>query len=462
MKKNIKKLIIIVGFAFFIFVISNIKSNAAELWWPIGSDDNDANTYYVDANGARLQNIEINAENDKKYKKMAVGFENETDIEYWWAKRSYKVNNETDPNEKPYAYNNENHYGIDIRSSKVISNNPIKIQSATNYHNLIAAGDGEIIGTSAERVTSAGINFIDRNQRRTKEGLNNGGGYGNYVLLKTKIINKTTNKEENVILMYAHMYQNSILVKKGEKVVKGQVLGKMGSSGDSGHPHLHFEIRKENAGLSAPNASKSNLVPANKTNTYDPAKYVSKENQRDGMTQLKKIYIESYNTSNVVFAVEFYGNVKVLEQPKFLININGKQQETEYRSAVQNKLIYSYTIKNSDSGTLSFNSVTGGNIVSENNSKVSLDNIQPSMIDINLELQEQNNPLIVDKYSKGDVTGDGIIDTLDAKKIQEYVVSLITFDENQLKAADANGDGQITSYDVLKVLQVIVGLEKLK
>lgn len=41
---------------------------------------------------------------------------------------------------------------------------------------------------------------------------------------------------------YAHM--SELFVSKGEEVVRGQVLGLSGSTGDSTGPHLHFEVIK--------------------------------------------------------------------------------------------------------------------------------------------------------------------------------------------------------------------------
>jgi len=58
------------------------------------------------------------------------------------------------------------------------------------------------------------------------------GGYGNYVEI---------DHGNGYITAYGHM--QNYLVKKGEYVDQGQVIGQVGSSGRSTGPHLHYEIR---------------------------------------------------------------------------------------------------------------------------------------------------------------------------------------------------------------------------
>ncbi len=57
---------------------------------------------------------------------------------------------------------------------------------------------------------------------------------GNTVILKTA---------HNEYLFFAHFKQHSIVVKPGQKVKTGQLLGFCGNSGNSSEPHLHFHIQ---------------------------------------------------------------------------------------------------------------------------------------------------------------------------------------------------------------------------
>lgn len=43
--------------------------------------------------------------------------------------------------------------------------------------------------------------------------------------------------------LFGHLQKGSVLAKPGDHVVRGQALAKIGSSGSSGNPHLHYELR---------------------------------------------------------------------------------------------------------------------------------------------------------------------------------------------------------------------------
>ena len=56
--------------------------------------------------------------------------------------------------------------------------------------------------------------------------------------------------EQNEYSIYAHLQPGSITVKPGERVAAGQVIGRLGSSGNSTEPHLHFQVCDRPSGLS--------------------------------------------------------------------------------------------------------------------------------------------------------------------------------------------------------------------
>jgi LysM repeat protein len=96
-----------------------------------------------------------------------------------------------------------------------------KSQGLHGYNGVDLATDyGSPIFASAD-----GIVLISKNS-----GWN--GGYGNYIVI---------NHDNGTQTLYAHNSNN--IVYPGQSVVKGQVIGYVGSTGKSTGNHLHFEIR---------------------------------------------------------------------------------------------------------------------------------------------------------------------------------------------------------------------------
>lgn len=84
----------------------------------------------------------------------------------------------------------------------------------------------------------------------TVETAARGHGYGNMVTLDHGFGYETR---------YAHM--SKIIVKKGEKVKRGQVIGLVGNTGLSTGPHVHYEIRKNGKTVNPINYFHGDLSP---------------------------------------------------------------------------------------------------------------------------------------------------------------------------------------------------------
>lgn len=113
---------------------------------------------------------------------------------------------------------------------------------------VIAAKAGTVIYPTDASQTQ----FADNGHYGSKDG----GGYGNYVIIQ---------HDNDTYTLYGHLAQNSITVKAGDTVSQGQVIGKLGHSGSSTGPHLHFEMR---------------VGENSSANRVDPLKYVDPKNPR--------------------------------------------------------------------------------------------------------------------------------------------------------------------------------------
>lgn len=98
---------------------------------------------------------------------------------------------------------------------------------------------------------SEGTVVAVRNNYKTNDKY--GCSYGNYVKIK----------HNGYYTLYAHMKYNSVTVRVGQKVSKGQVIGYMGNTGHSFGAHLHFEVRDKNDNFINPTAYINADLPVN-------------------------------------------------------------------------------------------------------------------------------------------------------------------------------------------------------
>ncbi len=71
-----------------------------------------------------------------------------------------------------------------------------------------------------------------------------GNYYGNHVII---------DHGNGFDTLYGHMLSGSVNVRQGQQVKKGDIIGYVGSSGNSSGPHLHFEIRQNNRSVPVTN-----------------------------------------------------------------------------------------------------------------------------------------------------------------------------------------------------------------
>src|SRR5699024_264667 len=88
------------------------------------------------------------------------------------------------------------------------------------------------------------------------------GGYGNVVVIKDS---------NGYIHVYAHL--DSVNVKKGQNISKGDMIGRQGATGQVTGSHLHYEIRK-------PSNVSLGWTSKQETSTVDPTKYLNGADNR--------------------------------------------------------------------------------------------------------------------------------------------------------------------------------------
>ena len=290
------KILFSILFVICLFLFKNINKVEAATTpyyrWPVGGDN--ANETYI----------------DYEY----YGTAGQAPVKNGKSGREYIVNNKLWPNEKAYYAACESHYGMDITG---INGHTYKVVSVV---------EGTVIATNAGYAYAPNKIYADSNQRRPNNCLYEGGGYGNYIVIQEKSTGRC--------FVYGHLKGGTLKVTKGNNVHVGQEIATMGSSGDSGHMHLHFEIRKSkevtlNTAVWGPGYHTFQI--ANSNTNLDPKDYIGstpKIIKNITLTKPTKTqYIqgkETLNLSGAKIAVEYNSGIKTtINLPNNSVKVSG-------------------------------------------------------------------------------------------------------------------------------------------
>lgn len=104
--------------------------------------------------------------------------------------------------------------------------NNISKRTESNFHNGIDMTTGTTVVAPEDGVVSAISNAVS--------GYSESSPSGNYVILTHK---------GGISTIYCHLKKNSILVKNGDVLNRGDAIGTVGSTGHATGPHLHYGVK---------------------------------------------------------------------------------------------------------------------------------------------------------------------------------------------------------------------------
>lgn len=123
-----------------------------------------------------------------------------------------------------YVYENQR-YAYDlvkVQDGQSYQNSPIRNEDFYAFdEDIIAPADGKVVKVVDGIIDNVPGEMDERNAA------------GNYVVIE---------HPNNEFSMIAHFKKNSILVKSGDTVTEGQLIGKCGNSGNSSEAHIHFQV----------------------------------------------------------------------------------------------------------------------------------------------------------------------------------------------------------------------------
>ena len=172
----------------------------------------------------------IKAYGEENFSKVSEQFTNASSNKFWWpigSDNTNEANGVLMAVDSPSKTNISSNFGLrtdPVNGKKNAGHSGIDIPGDINVTNVIASKDGIVFKSTK----TSSISCKDGGDTSC------GGGYGNHIVIQHSDGNYT---------LYGHLAEGSITVEVGDSVKQGQVIGKVGNSGKSTGPHLHFEVR---------------------------------------------------------------------------------------------------------------------------------------------------------------------------------------------------------------------------
>lgn len=137
-------------------------------------------------------------------------------------------------------FDHRQHFSMEFAIDMAQYNDDQKLMFKENMQNndyviwgkdVIAIADGEVMDCYNDMPYTTSWIWEERLPYFKQYGL--AAQFGNYIILQH------ANGESS---FYGHMIENSVTVNKGDRIKQGQLIGKVGHTGLSNCPHLHFQL----------------------------------------------------------------------------------------------------------------------------------------------------------------------------------------------------------------------------
>lgn len=276
---------------------------------------------------------------------------------------------------------------------------------------------------------------------------------------------------------YGHLLLNSLRVKTGDKVVKGQPIATMGSSGYSTGKHLHFELRKGSTKINVNSVALGGNINYSSTGYIKPAfeniavgKYYIKNNSNGKYLSVDDgSDTNSQNVSTADFALtDAFGMNLVNANNGYKIRPEccASRLINSYGTTVQSGNNVNIWNDEADSSEWwGFEKVEGGYVIRnimnpncvldvESNGNVIVSAYKGSATQV---WSLENEPPVQEPLELGDVNSDGTVDSGDYLLVKRHCFKTYVLTDDEFVRADINTDSDIDSIDYLLLKRICFG-----